>query len=136
MRRMSCFLLLSLVIVVLLVGCPGSAATTDQNGSVSDSGSRDIIYEVNKLGDATNNAELNRISSLNFLGKYDEALTAINKVIITDPTLAQPYYIKGVILYNMGQYDESVKAYDWGIMIDSSHRYDDYRERAVSKLSK
>ena len=41
----------------------------------------------------------------------------------TDPNLAQTWYNKGIALYDQGNYDEAIKAYDEAIMLDPNYAY-------------
>lgn len=49
--------------------------------------------------------------SLNELGRYEEALTAVNKYLLKEPENAQALFIKGSVLEELERYDEALDTF-------------------------
>ena len=50
-------------------------------------------------------------------GKYDRALTTINRVLRMDPEVANAWYNRGVMLVNLNRYAEAAEAFDKNIAL-------------------
>ena len=51
-------------------------------------------------------------------GNDSQALAIFNEAIKLDPKLAEAWYNKGSVLYNLGKYNEALEAYDEAIKLD------------------
>lgn len=59
--------------------------------------------------------------ALAHLGRYEQALTAIDQSIELDPTSAPIYNLKGMALTALGRQQEALSALDQAIRLDSTH---------------
>lgn len=67
-----------------------------------------------------NNAWHYKGTELNFLGKYDEAITALDKALSIDPNNPHTWYVKGQALSALGRYQEALDALDKATRINPS----------------
>ncbi|NQE52135.1 Photosystem I assembly protein Ycf3, partial [ANME-1 cluster archaeon GoMg3.2] len=89
----------------------------------------------------------NRGVALDDLGRYEEALKAIDKAIVLKPDYAEAWNNRGVALDDLGRYEEALKAFDKAIELkpdDASPWYNKAcayslkgdKENALKHLSK
>jgi len=55
------------------------------------------------------------------LGKYDEAIKAINEAIKIDSKFADAWNGKGWVLFHQGKYDEAINCYSEALHLDPTH---------------
>lgn len=137
MKQLSLFFLLSFLVVVAMAGCPASASGWIGYRYVPGGG---VDYDVKQTYDNTpplTTADIDaKVADLISHGKFEEALSFVNEILLNHPTDPRAYYNKGMVLYNLGRYEEAIEVLDWGIMIDPSDKDARYRDLAESKLNK
>ncbi|XVN42239.1 MAG: tetratricopeptide repeat protein [Candidatus Rickettsia vulgarisii] len=72
---------------------------------------------------------------LYLLGKYEEAIVELNKVIALDPKNIEVYILKGITLTNLGKYEEAIVEYNKAIKLDPDNPLP-YYSRSIRILAR
>jgi len=131
MKHLYLMTLFALIAVVLVGGAQASFIYIDR-AAIFEPGTHDLF--VGFPGDPSITDLCNKAAMLSNHGKHEEALAKVESAIKINPTVAQPYYIKGLIYYNMERYQEAKQAFDWGIKIDPKNYNAKYLTHILGKL--
>ena len=55
-------------------------------------------------------------------GKYNEAITYLDRALAIDPNYKEALNDKGLALYNLGRYDEAITYFDMALAIDPNYK--------------
>jgi len=68
------------------------------------------------------------------LGRYEEAISALDRAIQLDPDLARAHRARGATLLGLGRYEEALAAFDRAIELDPDDAWAHYNRACAYSL--
>lgn len=131
MKKLYLFILLSLMAAMVIIGCSGSASSTDVSNDIENASSMlerhgeaiDVYGPILKTEPNTPTAWYMRGFAFYGLGEYDKAIEAYDQALNMSPDDNYFWASKGLALFKLGRYDEALEAYNQALQIDPNYTY-------------